>query len=170
MTADPRMIEMMSYYRDAELHGATLLLRLIKLMDDADSQVKLSLHLAEETQHAYSRLIAWTLIGLVWIRRGRLARAVLPLERAMEACRRKHLTVWLPIPLSLLGLAFVRMGHIVEGLRLLEEGVALSRELGIRAYLAAWLVNLAEGLFASGHVSRARETATARTRVPVVWL
>src|SRR5262245_52799986 len=114
---------------------------------------------AETTQHAYSRLITWTLIGLVWIRRGRLARAVLPLGRAMEACRRKHLTVWLPIPLSLLGLAFVRMGHIVEGLRLLEEGVALSRELGIRAYLSAWLVNLAEGLFAAGHVSRARETA-----------
>jgi class 3 adenylate cyclase/tetratricopeptide (TPR) repeat protein len=92
---------------------------------------------AETTQHAYSRLIAWTLIGLVWIRRGRLARAVLPLERAMEACRRKHLTVWLPIPLSLLGLAFVRMGHIVEGLRLLEESVTLSRELGVRAYLSA---------------------------------
>ncbi len=53
MPADPRMIEMMSYYRDAELHGATLLLRLIKLMDDPDAQVKLSLHLAEETQHAW---------------------------------------------------------------------------------------------------------------------
>jgi tetratricopeptide (TPR) repeat protein len=114
---------------------------------------------AETTQHVYSRLIAWTLIGLVWIRRGRLARAVLPLERAMEACRRKHLTVWLPIPLSLLGLAFVRMGHTAEGLRLLEESVTLSRELGIRAYLSAWLVNLAEGLFGAGHVARARETA-----------
>jgi rubrerythrin len=53
MAADPRVIEMMSYYRDAELHGATLLLRLIKLMDDPDAQVKLSLHLAEETQHAW---------------------------------------------------------------------------------------------------------------------
>ena len=53
MTPDPRVIEMMSYYRDAELHGATLLLRLIKLMDDGDSQVKLALHLAEETQHAW---------------------------------------------------------------------------------------------------------------------
>jgi hypothetical protein len=77
----------------------------------------------------------------------------------MEACRRKHLTVWLPIPLSLLGLAFVRMGHIVEGLRLLEESVTLSSELGIRAYLSGWLVNLAEGLFAAGHVARACETA-----------
>src|SRR5258705_8910375 len=52
MAADLRGIEMMSYYRDAELHGATLLLRLIKMMDDPDAQVKLSLHLAEETQHA----------------------------------------------------------------------------------------------------------------------
>ena len=53
MAADPRVIEMMSYYRDAELHGATLLLRLIKMMDDGDAQVKLSLHLAEETRHAW---------------------------------------------------------------------------------------------------------------------
>jgi predicted ATPase/class 3 adenylate cyclase len=114
---------------------------------------------AETTQHAYSQLIAWTLIGLVWIRRGRLARAVLPLERGLEACRRKHLTVWLPIPLSLLGLAFVRMGHVTEGLRLLEDSVTVSRELGIRAYLSAWLVNLAEGLLAAGDHARALETA-----------
>jgi len=52
-TPDPSMIEIMSYYRDAELHGATLLLRLIKLMDDPDSQVKLALHLHEETHHAW---------------------------------------------------------------------------------------------------------------------
>lgn len=53
MAPDPRVIEMMSYYRDAELHGATLLLRLIKLLDDPDAQIKLSLHLAEETRHAW---------------------------------------------------------------------------------------------------------------------
>jgi rubrerythrin len=52
MSADPR-IEMFSYYRDAELHGANLLLRLIKILDDDDAQVKLSLHVAEETQHAW---------------------------------------------------------------------------------------------------------------------
>ncbi len=127
--------------------------------DAANSYLAEAQRAAETTQHAYSRLIAWTLIGLVWIRRGRLARAVLPLERGLEACRKKHLTVWLPIPLSLLGLAFVRMGHVHEGLRLLEDGVALSRELGIRAYLAAWLVNLAEGFLADGQHQRARETA-----------
>jgi len=127
--------------------------------DAANSYLAEAQRAAETTQHAYSRLIAWTLIGLVWIRRGRLARAVLPLERGLEACRKNHLTVWLPIPLSLLGLAFVRMGHVHEGLRLLEDGVMLSRELGIRAYLAAWLVNLAEGFLADGQYQRALETA-----------
>jgi bacterioferritin (cytochrome b1) len=53
MSADPRLIELFSYYRDAELHGANLLMRLMKLMDDPDSQVKLSLHVAEETNHAW---------------------------------------------------------------------------------------------------------------------
>jgi bacterioferritin (cytochrome b1) len=55
MAATPDgMIEIMSYYRDAELHGATLLLRLTKLMQgDGDSQIKLTLHLHEETHHAW---------------------------------------------------------------------------------------------------------------------
>jgi rubrerythrin len=53
MSTDPRLIELFSYYRDAELHGANLLMRLLKLIDDPDAQVKLSLHVAEETQHAW---------------------------------------------------------------------------------------------------------------------
>lgn len=52
-TPDPALIEIMSYYRDAELHGATLLLRLTRLLDDPDAQVKLTLHLHEETHHAW---------------------------------------------------------------------------------------------------------------------
>lgn len=54
MAPDPRLIELFSYYRDAELHGAGLLLRLTRLMaGDGDAQVKLSLHVAEETHHAW---------------------------------------------------------------------------------------------------------------------
>ena len=54
MPADPRMLEMLSYYRDAELHGASLLLRLLKMTRDLpDVQVKLTLHVAQETRHAW---------------------------------------------------------------------------------------------------------------------
>jgi bacterioferritin (cytochrome b1) len=54
MPADPRVVELFSYYRDAELHGAALLLRLMKLLaGDPDAQVKLTRHVAEETHHAW---------------------------------------------------------------------------------------------------------------------
>ncbi|MGH8767878.1 MAG: hypothetical protein ACREVT_06790, partial [Burkholderiales bacterium] len=76
-----------------------------------------------------------------------------------EACRRRNLTVWQPIPSSLLGTAFVRLGHVTEGLRLLEDAVRLSGELGIRAHLPAWKVNLAEGYLADGQHTRAQAAA-----------
>lgn len=53
MAVDPRMILLLNYYRDAELRGANLLFRLMSHLDDPDSQVKLSLHLADETRHAW---------------------------------------------------------------------------------------------------------------------
>jgi bacterioferritin (cytochrome b1) len=53
MPVDPRMIHLYSYYRDAELRGATLLLKLIMRVDDSEAQVKLSRHLADETRHAW---------------------------------------------------------------------------------------------------------------------
>jgi bacterioferritin (cytochrome b1) len=53
MSTDPRMILLLNYYRDAELRGANLLFRLMSHLDDPDSQVKLSLHLADETRHAW---------------------------------------------------------------------------------------------------------------------
>lgn len=53
MFVDPRMIHLYSYYRDAELRGATLLLKLIMRIDDTEAQVKLSRHLADETRHAW---------------------------------------------------------------------------------------------------------------------
>src|SRR5574341_981889 len=53
MATDPRKILMLNYYRDAELRGANLLFRLMSHLDDPESQVKLSLHLADETRHAW---------------------------------------------------------------------------------------------------------------------
>jgi len=53
MSVDPRMIHLYSYYRDAELRGATLLLKLLMRIDDPETQVKLSRHLADETRHAW---------------------------------------------------------------------------------------------------------------------
>lgn len=50
-TPDKRIL-VFSFYRDAELHGARLLLNLHRHLTDADSQVKLTRHLSDETRHA----------------------------------------------------------------------------------------------------------------------
>lgn len=49
----PPDVAMFAFYRNAEQHGANLLFRLLKHLDDPDAQAMLSQHLAEETQHAW---------------------------------------------------------------------------------------------------------------------
>lgn len=49
----PADIALFSFYRNAEQHGANLLFRLLRHLDDPDAQAMLSQHLAEETQHAW---------------------------------------------------------------------------------------------------------------------
>lgn len=49
----PPDVALFSFYRNAEQHGANLLFRLLRHLDDPDAQAMLSQHLAEETQHAW---------------------------------------------------------------------------------------------------------------------
>jgi tetratricopeptide (TPR) repeat protein len=114
---------------------------------------------ADASGHVYNQMIALSFAGLVALRRGHAARAVLPLQRSFEICRKRGLTVWHPVSSSLLGLALMRLGTEQEGLRLLEDSVAMSRQLGVNAYLAAWMVNLAEGQLAAGQSENALATA-----------
>src|SRR5271167_922315 len=46
-------IRVMSFYREAELHGARLLLVMHNHLRDPDSQIKLTRHLADEARHAF---------------------------------------------------------------------------------------------------------------------
>jgi len=50
--ADPEVMTC-SYYRDAELRGSNLIYRLMRILDDDESQMKLSEHLADETRHQW---------------------------------------------------------------------------------------------------------------------
>jgi bacterioferritin (cytochrome b1) len=53
LTPAEKQILIFSFYRDAELRGARLLFNIIGHLKDADSQVKMSKHLADETRHAW---------------------------------------------------------------------------------------------------------------------
>jgi len=49
----PPEVAVFSYYRNAEQHGANLLFRLLRHLEDPDAQIALSQHLADETRHAW---------------------------------------------------------------------------------------------------------------------
>jgi rubrerythrin len=51
-TIDPEVV-ICSYYRDAELRGSNLIYRLLRILEDGESQILLSEHLADETRHAW---------------------------------------------------------------------------------------------------------------------
>ncbi|MGH7248987.1 MAG: ferritin-like domain-containing protein, partial [Pseudomonadota bacterium] len=53
MTPAQKQVLIFSFYRDAELRGARLLFNLIGHLKDADAQLKMSKHLADETRHAW---------------------------------------------------------------------------------------------------------------------
>src|SRR5262245_23415211 len=127
--------------------------------DAAERHAYAAQQAADASNHVYNQLIALTFSGLVAVRRGHVARAVLPLQRSFAICRNRGLTVWQPVSSSLLGLALVRLGDTHHGLRLLEDGVAQSQQLGVKAYLSAWTGNLAQGQLAAGNRDQALATA-----------
>jgi bacterioferritin (cytochrome b1) len=53
MSAIDKQILIFSFYRDAELRGARLLFNIIGHLKDADSQLKMTKHLSDETRHAW---------------------------------------------------------------------------------------------------------------------
>jgi len=127
--------------------------------DSARAYGELAQRAADGMSHVYSQAIAWTMAGVVALRRGHLERALLLLERGLDATRENALAVWRPIPSSLLGLAYVYADRIDDGIALLEQGVARTEELGVKAYLALWTVHQAEGLLAAGRTEPARDAA-----------
>jgi bacterioferritin (cytochrome b1) len=48
-----KLVWIFSFYRDAELRGARLLFNLLQHLKDAEAQLKMSRHLADETRHAW---------------------------------------------------------------------------------------------------------------------
>jgi len=53
MSATDKQILIFSFYRDAELRGARLLLNLLSHLKSGEAQLKMSRHLADETRHAW---------------------------------------------------------------------------------------------------------------------
>jgi bacterioferritin (cytochrome b1) len=60
---DPRALRLLSYYRDAELRGAALLLRMAAHEAESWAQMNLTRHIADEARHAWLITARITALG-----------------------------------------------------------------------------------------------------------
>jgi tetratricopeptide (TPR) repeat protein len=115
----------------------------------------------------FDRLTLQLGLGLLYLRQGRLAEAIPPLEHALPLCRTGNLALWFPAIASPLGYAYALNGRLADGLSLLEQAVETTAQRG--AVHALRIAHLAEAHLLAGDGQKARKLANqaleaARTR------
>jgi class 3 adenylate cyclase/tetratricopeptide (TPR) repeat protein len=105
----------------------------------------------------FERLTIQLGVGLLYLRRGRLAEAIATLEDALPLCRAGNLAAWFPAIASPLGYAYALSGRVADGLSLLEQAVEATAQRG--AVHALRIAHVAEARLLAGDVGKARELA-----------
>jgi tetratricopeptide (TPR) repeat protein len=106
----------------------------------------------------FERLTVQLGVGLLYLRRGRVAEAIATLEGALPLCRAGNLAAWFPAIASPLGYAYALSGRAADGLALLEQAVEATAQRG--AVHALRIAHAAEAWLLAGDADRARELAT----------
>jgi class 3 adenylate cyclase/tetratricopeptide (TPR) repeat protein len=104
---------------------------------------------------------AHSAVGLVHLRRGELAEALLPLTRAVRVGEAAEVRNWESQSVGLLGLQHVLSGHPAEGVALLSRATGLAEERGEKFTLATLETWLGEAHLAARDPDRARQHAQA---------
>jgi class 3 adenylate cyclase/tetratricopeptide (TPR) repeat protein/KaiC/GvpD/RAD55 family RecA-like ATPase len=94
-------------------------------------------------------------LGVLYLVKGDLDKAIPILERALTMCRLSNVPVYVPFVSSRLGFAYATAGRIAEALPFLEQGVEDSASAGRLAFLSLSTTWLSEGHLLSGHLEKA---------------
>jgi tetratricopeptide (TPR) repeat protein len=92
--------------------------------EEAMARGEEAVNIAREFSHPHSLAYAHRSLGLIALPRGDAARAIPPLERAVDACRVAQVRLPFDIVAGHLGYAYARSGRLPEGLALMEEALA----------------------------------------------
>jgi len=111
--------------------------------------------IAEEVGHAASLIHVNCSLGVLFLLKGDLDKAILYLERALNICHSANVPVYVPFVASRLGSAYAHSGRIGEAIPYLEQGVDNSVSAGRLAFLSLSTVWLGEGYLLSGRLEEA---------------
>ena len=140
--------------------GLTALLAEQGRFQEAQAHGASSVRAAEALNHDYTLVFALRTFGHAYTVQGRLADAVVVLERAMALCRDASIGSLAPNIMASLGYAYVLAGRCREGIELLEQARATLEAWGHRVWDGVVLSQLAEGWILSAQIERARDCAS----------
>jgi class 3 adenylate cyclase/tetratricopeptide (TPR) repeat protein len=110
------------------------------------------IRIAEEVEHPASLIYMNCSLGVLFLVKGEMAKAISALERSLKFCHSASIPVYVPFVASRLGAAYAASGHVSEGLPYLEQGAGNFAAVGRVGFLSLSMVWLGEGYLLSGRV------------------
>ena len=115
--------------------------------------------IAEEANHPASLVHVNCSLGVLFLSKGDLDKAISVLERSLKICHSANIQVYMSLVASRLGSAYANSGRVAEAVPYLEQGVETYASAGRLAFLSLSIVWLSEGYLLSGRLEEAREHA-----------
>jgi tetratricopeptide (TPR) repeat protein len=117
------------------------------------------IQIAEAVDNAFSRINVYHSVGLLYLRKGDLQKAMPLGERALALQKVAHLPVLFHQVAIDLGAAYALSGRIAEALPLLEQAVEQATSMQFLAYHTLLVIHLSEAYLLAGRLVEARQQA-----------
>jgi tetratricopeptide (TPR) repeat protein len=117
------------------------------------------IQIAEAVDNAFSRTEVYRSVGLLYLRKGDLQKAIPLIERALALHKVAHLPVVFPRVAADLGAAYVLSRRIAEALPLLEQAVEQATSMQYLAFHTLSVTRLSEAYLLAGRLEEARQLA-----------
>jgi tetratricopeptide (TPR) repeat protein len=127
--------------------------------DEAEAVARESLELAESIGHPQTVVAGLLAVGTFHVRRGDVAHAVAPFERARDLCHRHDVPLWRPILASFLGYSLALSARFVEAESLLREALDQAAVMRMAVFHSQMVMWLSEARLLMGAVTEAGELA-----------
>jgi class 3 adenylate cyclase/tetratricopeptide (TPR) repeat protein len=116
--------------------------------------------IAEVVDQPFSLITACVGVGVLYLRKGELLKAIMLLERGLALCHARDLPVLFPTIASRLGAAYVLLGRLQEALPLLERAADEAASMNRLSGHSLRLTHLGEAYLAVGRTEDALVAAT----------
>jgi tetratricopeptide (TPR) repeat protein len=101
-----------------------------------------AVRIADAADTAHSQVLARHAVGLTYLCKGDIDRAMPLLEQTLHRCQVGHMPLDTRVLASALGYAYALAGQVADGISLLEQAVQQSEALSIFFRYALWLAGL----------------------------